>query len=127
WETRLSEPGGHVDAMPVRKGDDRLLHVLLAPAHASENLPLALAQQGVHRRHLDVEQLLDRRLDLTLGRIARDLKHELIALGGERRLLRDHRGDDRVVMAHVLDHLNRASSASTAALVKTSFSRRMMS
>src|SRR5258708_2035105 len=124
---RSSQTGGHVDAMAVSKRDDRFLHVLLASANTAERLVLALAQQRIDRRHLDVEQFLDRRLDLGLGRVARDLEHELVVLGGDRRLLRNHGRDDRVVMAHVLDHLNRASSASTAALVRTSFSRRMMS
>src|ERR1700678_1348461 len=121
------QTGGHVDAIAISKRDDRLLHVLLASTNASKRLVLAFAQQRIDRRHLDVEQLLDRRLDLRLGRVARDLEQELVALGGESRLLRNHGSDDRVVMAHVLDHLNRASSASTAALVRTSFSRRMMS
>src|SRR5277367_4716195 len=125
--SRPSEPGGHVDAIAVRKRDDRLLHVLLAPAYAPERLGLALAHERIDRRHLDVEQLLDRRLDLRLGRAARDLEYELVVFGSDRRLFRDHGGDDGVVVARVLDHLNRASSASTAALVSTSFSRRMMS
>ena len=55
------------------------------------------------------------------------LEDELVAFGRHRRLLGDHRRDDRVVVASVPVHLNRASSASTAALVSTSFSRRMMS
>src|ERR1700678_4006077 len=124
---RSSQTGGHVDAMAVRKRDDRLLHVLLASANASKRLVLAFAQERIDRRDLNVEQFLDRRFDLRLGRVARDLEHELVVLGGDRRLLGDYRSDDRVVVAHVLDHLNRASSASTAALVRTSFSRRMMS
>src|ERR1700677_125884 len=126
-DSRASQTGGHVDAIAISKRDDRLLHVLLASANAPERLVLAFAQQRIDRRHLDVEQVLDRRFDLRLGRVTRDLEHELVALGGESRLLRNHGSDDRVVMAHVLDHLNRASSASTAALVRTSFSRRMMS
>src|SRR5277367_5811922 len=40
------EAAGHVDAIAVGKRDDRLLHVLLAAAHAAEGLGLALAQEG---------------------------------------------------------------------------------
>src|ERR1700722_11305440 len=126
-DSRSSKTGGHVDAIAVRKRDDRFLHVLLASAYPAKRLVLALAQQRVDRGDLDVEQLFDRRLDLRLGRVARDLKDELVVFRGDRRFLRNYLSNESVVAAEVLDHLNRASSASTAALVKTSFSRRMMS
>ena len=69
-DSRSSQTGGHVDAIAVGKRDDRFLHVLLASANAAKRLVLALAQERVDRRHLDVEQFLDRRLDLRLGRVA---------------------------------------------------------
>src|SRR5579872_3486769 len=122
-----SEPGGHVDALAVGQRDDRLLDVLLYAAHAAEDFGLAFAQQRVDAGHLDVEELLDGRLDLRLGRIALDPEHDLVRLRGHSRLFGDHGRDDNVVMAWVFAHLNRASSASMAALVRTSFSRRMMS
>src|SRR5271166_187201 len=113
--------------MAVGKRDDRLLHVLLPAAYAAKGLGLAFAKEGVDRGHLHVEKLLDGRLDLRLRRVARHLEDDLIVFGRNRRLLRNHGSDDRVVMAGVLDHLNRASNASIAALVSTSFSRRTMS
>src|SRR5258708_37406374 len=58
-DSRSAQTSGHVDAIAVSKRDDRLLHVLLASAHAPERLVLALAQQGIDRRHFDVEQVLD--------------------------------------------------------------------
>src|ERR1700722_13598014 len=122
-----SEPGGHVDAMAVGERDDRLLHVLLHAANAAKHFVFAFAQQRVDRRHLDVKQFLHSRLDLRLGGVAAHLENHLIVLGGDGRFFRDDRRDDHVVMARILVHLNRASSASIAALVSTSFSRRKMS
>src|ERR1700734_3398290 len=122
-----SNAAGDVDAVPVGERHDRLLDVLLLAAHAAKNLALAFADERVHRHHLDVEQFLDRRLDLRLGRLAAHLEHELIAVRGDSRLFRDDGRDDQVVMARILAHLNRASSASIAALVSTSLPRRMMS
>ena len=97
------------------------------PRTPRNTLVLPLRTSVLTAVDLDVEQLLDRRLDLRLGRVARDLEHELVALRRDRRLFGDDRRDDEVVVARILAHLNRASSASTAALVSTSFSRRMMS
>src|SRR5271168_141801 len=129
-ESHGDEPlnaAGDVDAVAVGERHDGLLDVLLLAAHAAKNLALAFAQQRVHRRHLDVEQLLYRRLDLRFGRLAAHLEHELVAVRGDRRLFRDDRRDDQVVVARIPAHLNRASSASIAALVSTSLPRRMMS
>ena len=92
-----------------------------------EGLDLALAHVGVDALDLDVEQLLDRLLDLRLGRVARDFEHHLVTLGAERRLFGDDGRNNHVVVARISAHLNRASSASTAARVSTSFSRRRMS
>ena len=47
------------------------------PAHAAEQLHFALGDERVDALHLDVEQLLDRRLDLRLRRIRRTLKTTL--------------------------------------------------
>src|SRR4051812_25586692 len=126
---RSLQPCGHVDAVALFEGHDGLLEVRLLARPAAERLELALAHQRVDRLHLHVEQLLDRFLDLRLGRGRRDLEDDLIMLGGRRRLLGDHRSDDDVVQARIVrnTHLNRASRASTAALVSTSFCRRRMS
>src|SRR5271166_2882020 len=85
------EAAGHVDAIAVGKRDDRLLQVLLAAANAAKGLGFAFAKQGVDRSHLDVEQLLDRRLDLRLRRVTRDFEDELVVFRGDRGLLRDDR------------------------------------
>src|SRR6266852_3946727 len=123
-----SESRGHVDAVTFFEGHHRLLDVRLLAKTALERLVLALADQRVDALDLDVEQLLDRFLDLRLGRGARDLEHDLVALGRVRRLLGDDRREDDVVVARVTGaHLKRASSASTAALVRTSLVRRRMS
>jgi hypothetical protein len=45
--------------------------------------------EGVHARHVDAEQSLDRRLDLRLGGVVRDLEHDRILLGEQGRLLGD--------------------------------------
>src|SRR3974390_498894 len=91
-------------------------------------LPLAASAQRVDGFDLHVEQLLDRFLDLRLGRGHGDLEHDLVELGRVGRLLGDERSDNDLVIARIVrGHLKRASNASTAARVSTSFCRRMMS
>ncbi|MGY4504136.1 hypothetical protein ACVWYH_008093 [Bradyrhizobium sp. GM24.11] len=108
---------------PSFEGHDRALGVRLRAEIAAEDLGLALADQRVDALDLDVKQLLDRFLDLRLGRFRGHLEQDLVVLGRQRRLFGDDRGDDHVVMASldILRHLKRASSASMAALVRTSF------
>src|SRR5690606_9790949 len=70
--------GHHVDRLAFGQ-----LHVRLAPvgatAHAElEGLVLALHVHHVDRLDLDVEKLLDRHLDVGLGRVGRDLEHVLV-------------------------------------------------
>ena len=60
---------------------------------------LALADERVHRLDLDVEQRLDGRLDLRLGRVARTLNTTLFCSDAMRRLFGDDRRDDHVVVA----------------------------
>src|ERR1700742_2903963 len=123
-----SESGGHVDAVTLFKGHDRSFGVRLRTEVAAEHLGLALAHQRVDALHLDVEQLLDRFLDLRLGGLARDAEHHLVELGRVGRLFGDDRRLDQVIVARIGGaHLKRASSASTAALVSTSLVRRRMS
>src|SRR6185312_7382983 len=119
-------PRRHVDLVAFGEPDDRFLDVLLLAAHAAERLGLALAQDGVDGQHLDLEQLLDGSLDLGLGRVAADLEYHLVRFGSHARLLGDDRREDDVVCGE-RTHLNRASSASTAALVRTSLSWLRMS
>ena len=64
--------------------------------------------------------------------LLKNLEDDLVMLGEHRRLLGDDRRHDHIVVARVevlggLAHLKRASSASTAARVRTSLSRRRMS
>src|SRR5882757_5948544 len=96
-----SESGGHVDAVALFQGHDRALGVRLRTEIAAEHLGLALANQRIDALHLDVEQLLDRCLDLRLGRLRRYLEQHLVVLGGERRLFGHDRGNDDVVMAGI--------------------------
>ncbi len=59
----------HVDAVTLFEGHDRALDLRLLADRALEGLDLALADEGVDALDLDVEQLLDRFLDLRLGRV----------------------------------------------------------
>src|SRR6185436_17399745 len=89
----------HVDGMALFEGHHRALDVALQSANVLEGL------------HLALEELLDRRLDLGLGRVARHLEDHLVVLGDERRLLGDHRRADDVVRIFLfvfLAHLKRA-------------------
>src|SRR5690606_32597027 len=92
----------------------------------AEALGLTLAHERVDRLHLHREEAFDGFLDLRLGRIDRNVENDLAVLGSEGRLLGDYRRADDVVVG-VLAHAKRASSASTAALVRTRRLRRRMS
>src|SRR5262249_17918250 len=118
----------HVDLVALFEGHDRALDLRLLADRSLEGFDLALAEMGVDALDLDVEQLLDRLLDLRLGRMLGDLEHHLVALRGERRLLGDDRRNDHVVKARIGGaHLKRASNASSADLVSTNVGRRTMS
>src|SRR4029078_2884456 len=116
----------HVDRLALDEGDNGALVVALLAENAPEALRLALADERVDRLDLDLEQGLDRRLDLALGGAHGDVEDHLVLLGRGGRALGDHRAADDVVVAE-RNHLNRSVSASTAALVSTRVSRRMMS
>ena len=108
--------------------DDRLLGVALSARMSLERLELALADKRVDGLDLDVEQALDRRLDLGLGRARATLKTTWLC--SETCVdfsVIDRPADHVVACVDALAHLKRASSASTAALVSTSFLRRRMS
>src|SRR6478735_11392468 len=127
-----SEARGHVDRVALFEGHNGLLDVRALAEAATEDLDLAFGDDRVDALDLDVEELLDRRLDLRLGRGAGNLEDDLVVLREHRRLLGDDRRHDHIVVARVevlggLAHLKRASSASTAARVRTSLSRRRMS
>src|SRR6185295_12551852 len=93
-----SDPGGDVDRLAVGQGHDSLLDVRARVGAALPALGLALGVHRVHARYRDVEQSLDRRLDLGLGGVAGDLEDDRIMLGEQGRLLGDVRRQDDVVM-----------------------------
>src|SRR6185312_1726349 len=106
------QAGGDVDAVALFEGHDSALDVRLRTELTAEDLGLALAHQRVHALDLDVEQFLDRFLDLRLGGLGRDLEDDLVMLGRNRGLLRNDGGHDDVVVARIDGgHLKRASSA----------------
>src|SRR4051794_17777003 len=120
------QTGRHVDRVALGQGDDCALDIAGAPEDAAETAILALADERVDRRHLDLEERLDGSLDVALARIAGNVEDDLVVLRRGSRFLGDNRvADHRVMIGRA--HLNRSASASTAALVRTSVSRRMMS
>src|ERR1019366_2761919 len=128
----LSKPGRDVDLMALGEGHDGLLRIGLDTARPFEDFSLPLVDERIDGLHLDIEELLDRRLDLGLCRGLANLEDDLVYFRRHRCLFSNDRGEDYVVMMRVprefrRAHLKRASNASMAALVKTSFSRRRMS
>src|SRR5437763_8348823 len=110
--------------MALFEGHDRALDLRLLAHSPFESLDLAFAQMRIDALDFDVEQLLDRLLDLRLGRIPGDLEHHLVALRSERRFLGNHRRDDHIVVAGVGGgHFKLASHPSRAAFVSTSMYR----
>src|SRR5215510_12079656 len=119
---------GHVDPVTLFESHDRALHVRLLPDPVAEHSPLARPREGVDAFDFDIEQLLNRFLDLRLGGVFSHLEHDFVVLGRHGRLFGNHRGNDYVVVTRIAGgHLNRASSASSAALVNTKVLRRRMS
>src|SRR3712207_5616640 len=97
----FSEARADGDAISGLARHDRVLDVALPSDGAAEPLHLALAHQRVDGLHLDLEQGLDGRLDLGLGRVAGDTEDDLIVLRCQSRLLGDHGRADDVVMPRV--------------------------
>src|SRR3954462_120498 len=85
------DAGGDVDRLAVGDGDDGLLDVRARIGAALPALGLALDVHRVDAGDADVEQGLDRRLDLRLGRARGDLEDERVLLGEHGRLLGDMR------------------------------------
>src|SRR6185503_16334463 len=98
-----SDTGGDVDGLALGQRNDRLLHVGARVGTTLPALGLALGRDRVDARHRDVEQRLDRRLDLRLGGAARDLEHDRIMLAEQGRLLGDVRAQDDIIVTDV-DH-----------------------
>src|SRR5215813_9890105 len=126
--SRALKPGRYVDAVSLLEGHDGLLHVRQHAAPAAEIADLALTNKRIDVFDLDVEQLLYCFLDLRLGGVRRHPENHLVVLGGKCRLLGDDRRYDDVIVARIVGgHFSRASSASSAARVRTSVFRRRMS
>src|SRR5207237_4914926 len=118
----------HIDPVTFFQGHDRTLDFRLLSYHSFDGLDLAFADVGVDAFDLDVEELLDRFLDLWFGRVFGNLEHHLVVLRGDRCLLGDHRRKNEVVMARIArTHFSRASSACNAVLVNTRTCRRRIS
>src|SRR5688572_4608744 len=96
-----SDTGGDVDRLALGQRHDRLLDVRARIGAALPALRLALGRDRVDRGDVDVEQRLDRRLDLRLGGVVGDLEDDRILLGEQGRLLGDVRGDDDIIMIDV--------------------------
>src|SRR5579883_152594 len=134
-----SDSRRHVDLRALGQGDDRFLVVGALARRAAEALGLALDADRVDGLDLDIEEALDRRLELALVRRQGHAERDLVVLGAHRRFLGDHRRAHEIV--HLLAgelhrlarndsepaHLRRASRCCTASRVSTSVSRRRMS
>src|SRR5690606_29206099 len=108
--------------MAVDDGHNGLLRVVPGTDAAADAIHLALADEGVHCLDLDREELLDGSLDLGLGCIDGHVENDLVVFRSHRRLF-SHDGVTDDIVSGKLVHANLASSASSAALVRTSLSR----
>src|ERR1700688_1955332 len=81
--------GRHVDRLAFDERHDRLLEIRARARPAAEALQLARHANGVHGLDLDLEERLDRRLDLGLGGIERHAEGHLAVLRAARRLFGD--------------------------------------
>src|SRR6185436_16348989 len=74
----ISDLHREVDFLARLQADVCLLGVIAAPGITAEALDLALRIDDLDAVDLDLEQQFDRRLDLRLGRVARDLEDHLL-------------------------------------------------
>src|SRR6266850_7856445 len=88
----------HLDGVALFEGDDRLLPGRPPAGVAPVRAALRPHHQGADARHGNLEQRLDRRLDLRFARVEMHLERVFFAGAiGRRRLLGDHRRHDRGV------------------------------
>src|SRR6266567_820051 len=125
-----------VDFLPRLEAHICLLPVTAASAVCTEALGLSFDVGDLHALHLDLEQELDRGLDLGLGGILGNPEHDLrVLVGDERRLFRNGRREQqrekplRVVLAWdncrlLRAHARISSNCATAALVRSTWSKR---
>src|SRR4051794_7699409 len=109
-----------LDTVTVSQLDHRPLGGLALAEPGTGALALALPVRGVHRQHTDVEDLLDRDLDLGLVRVRVDEERVPVLIENAVALLRDDRRDDDVARvgdrAHARPSL-RSAAASAAVLL----------
>src|SRR5690606_35037025 len=112
-----------VEIMARGEADVRLLPVGPAAAAGAEALDLTGHARDGDPIDLDLEQQLDRPLDLGLRRVRADLEHDLVgAFGGRRGLLRNVRADDDLRQPLLMTrhaHASRPSRNLAAAAVIT--------
>src|SRR3954451_8769725 len=119
-----------LDAVTVSQLDHRALGRLALTEAGPGALALALAVRGVHGQHADVEDLLDRDLDLGLVRVRADEQRVPVLVENAVALLGNHRGDDDVARVGDGGHAPASSlrsagtprNSSSASLVKTTSS-----
>src|SRR4051812_26992570 len=124
-----------LDAVTVSQLDHRALGRLALTEARPGALALALAVRGVHRQHADVEDLLDRDLDLGLVRVRVDEERVPVLVENAVALLGNNRGDDDVARVGDGGHApassllsadwvptGRPRNSSSASLVKTTSS-----
>src|SRR5919112_5338019 len=119
-----------LDAVTVSQLDHRALGRLALTEAGPGALALALAVGGVHRQHADVEDLLDRDLDLGLVGVRANQERVPVLVENAVALLGDHGSDDDVPRIGDRAHLSSSSevvappprNSSSAALVKTTSS-----
>src|SRR3954468_10392614 len=118
-----------LDAVTVGQLHQRALRRLAPTETGLGALALTLAVDGVHRQDPDVEDLLDRDLDLGLVRVRVDEERVPVLIENAVALLRDDRRDDDVARVGNGRHLSSSAvsagtprNSSRASLVKTTSS-----
>src|SRR5918998_2932841 len=118
-----------LDAVTVGQLHQRSLGRLALTEAGLGALALALAVDGVHRQDPDVEDLLDRDLDLGLVRVRVDEERVPVLIENAVALLGDHGRDDDVARVGDRAHLSPSPevsetprNSSSAAFVKTTSS-----
>src|SRR5690554_1710520 len=119
-------PGREVDFLARLEAHVSLLPVLAATDAATETLDLALDVGDVHGIDFNLEQQLDSRLDLRLGRRGMNLEHDLpVTIGEQSRLLRDLRREQHLHQTLLAEsaHCQTSSILASAPLVTSTLAK----